>query len=208
MSPENTGLSSGPRTCACRDALPELRIVAVEKLKDAQIRVAGSVERDPVVVQVDGAGQFERGPFTGEAEALDLDDVPIEREIDRAVVGGRVIEELELRVSRRWPRPADGRRRPARRRRGWCRRRPRSYTATSWARRSEGTDRARCRRIAATSPRPSPASAPSGRNRTPTAASTTPRTLSTASVREGRDAPGGRRSLRRRRKSATLTVTS
>ena len=75
---------------------------AVERLQDPEVRVAGRVERDPLLVQVDRAAEVELRLIAGELEAARLDDVLVQRELDRPVVRGGIVEQLELQpVDRR-----------------------------------------------------------------------------------------------------------
>ena len=47
----------------------------------------------------DVAAQLERGALADQPEALDLQRVLIQRELDRPVVAGRIVEQLQLQLS-------------------------------------------------------------------------------------------------------------
>ena len=74
-------------------------MVAVERLQDREVGVARRVERDPVVVQVRRCRSARaRCSRRRSRKRLHLDHVLVQRELDRPVVGGRVVEQLQLQL--------------------------------------------------------------------------------------------------------------
>ena len=96
--PENCGLASGPLTCAEQRRRAAAAHVAEEPLEDAEVRLAGRFDRDDAVVQLHLPAHLQLGAVAGDAQPADLEHVPVERQLDRPVVGERVVEQLEVQL--------------------------------------------------------------------------------------------------------------
>ena len=116
--PENTGLSSGPRTSAARSAWPELRISRKNPCRMLEVGVARRVQRNLPVGESDGAVHVEPRVLADQPHLLDLHDLLIEEQAHGAVVPQRVVEQPQCRPGRRCHRPAGVRRGSTRRPRG------------------------------------------------------------------------------------------
>ena len=99
---------------------------AEEPLQDAEVRVARRLHVERLVLQPEPAVELQLRALAGEAEPADLEDVLIERQLDRAVVAHAIVEQLEVELLDLACRRRADRGWPARRRRAWCRRRWRS----------------------------------------------------------------------------------
>ena len=124
--PANTGLSSGAGDLRLDRRRAAAAQVAVEALQDAEVGVAGGLHRQLVAIEGDLAFELELGALAGQRQLADLEDVLVERELDRPLVVEAVVEQLQVQALdvRVDDQVIDVRR--ARRRRGWCRRRRRS----------------------------------------------------------------------------------
>ena len=58
--------------------------VAIEPLKNSEVGIPGRGQRDRRLVQVESAAEIELGALAEQPQLDDLDDVLIERELDRA----------------------------------------------------------------------------------------------------------------------------
>ena len=67
--------------------------VAEESLQDAEVGVAGRLKLNALVAQADFAEHAQLGVFADQLEILNLDRPPIERQVNRAVVAQRVVEQ-------------------------------------------------------------------------------------------------------------------
>ncbi len=67
-----------------------------EPLQDAEVGITLGLEVHLAVVQGDLAAHLELRAFAGESQAGDVEQVAVERELDRSVVLQRVVEQLEV----------------------------------------------------------------------------------------------------------------
>ena len=72
--------------------------IAEEPLQDAEVRVARRLHVDRLVLQAQPAVELQLRALAGEPEPADLEDVLIERQLDRAVVAHAIVEELEVEL--------------------------------------------------------------------------------------------------------------
>ena len=87
-----------PVSCALRSAVPRLRSVAEERLQDAEVGVARRLHVERLVLQPEPAVELQLRPLAGEAEPADVEDVLVERQLDRAVVAHAIVEQLEVEL--------------------------------------------------------------------------------------------------------------
>ena len=70
--------------------------IAVEALQDAEVGISGCLHRDLVAIERDLSLSLQLGAFAREPELVDLEDVLVQREIDRALVLQSVVEQLQV----------------------------------------------------------------------------------------------------------------
>src|SRR4051812_25384503 len=75
--------------------------VAEKPLQDPEAGVAGKLQRDPILADVDGAGDAQARVFADQLQLVDAQLLPVERHLDRRRVANLEVEQPHLhRVDR------------------------------------------------------------------------------------------------------------
>ena len=96
--PPKTGLVNVPPICALSAARAAAAKIAEESLQDAEVRVARGLDVNRLVLQAEPAVERELRSLTRETEAADLEDVPIERQLDRPIVLHAIVEQFKVEL--------------------------------------------------------------------------------------------------------------
>ena len=72
--------------------------IAEEALQDAEVRVARRLHVDRLVLEAQPAVELQLRSLAREPEPADLEDVLIERQLDRTVVAHAIVEELQVEL--------------------------------------------------------------------------------------------------------------
>ena len=72
--------------------------VSEEALEDAEVGFAGRFDRDDGGVEVNLTAHLELGAVAGDPQPADVEHVPVQRQLDRPVVGQGVVEQLEAEL--------------------------------------------------------------------------------------------------------------